>query len=174
MQDLPFCFVFRGEKIKVDFKLKLNVGAGNFADIKFNGEATEAAKDFFTNGYLAALNVKMEFCDDEECYRMKICGTDLCNTFEPNKNWIERRVGFITESPQCNYECRSTPGMEEFLLSGDKCKLHKYLADQIIQKWKKFTTVDLDAIKKRYIAKVCQGKFQRIRKCQSSLVIYFT
>ena len=176
MQDLWFCFVFRGEKIKVDFKLKLNVGAENSADIKLNGEATKAAKEFFTNGYLAALNGKMEFCDDEECNRMKICGTDLCNTFEPNKNWIERRVGFITESPQCNYECRSTPGMEEFLNSDgvDKCKLHKYLADQIIQKWKKFTTVDLDVIKKRYIAKVCLGKFQRIRKFQSSLLIYFT
>ena len=97
MQDLWFCFVFRGEKIKVDFKLKLNVGAENSADIKLNGEATKAAKEFFTNGYLAALNGMMEFCDDEECNRMKICGTDLCNTFEPKKNWIEQRVGFITE-----------------------------------------------------------------------------
>ena len=74
-----FSFVFRGEKIKVDIKLKLNVGNENTADIKFNGEATEAAKDFFTNGYLAALNGKMEFCDDKECKRMKICDTDLCN-----------------------------------------------------------------------------------------------
>ena len=81
MQDLWFCFVFRGEKIKVDFKLKLNVGAENSADIKLNGEATKAAKEFFTNGYLSALNGKMELCDDKECHRMNICGTDLCNTF---------------------------------------------------------------------------------------------
>ena len=85
MQDLWFCFVFRGEKIEVDFKLKLNVGAENSADIKLNGEATKAAKEFFTNGYLAALNGKMDFCDDMECNRTKICGTDLCNTFEPTQ-----------------------------------------------------------------------------------------
>ena len=62
--------------------MKLNVGNENSADIKFNGEASEAAKEFATNGYLAALNGMMEFCDDRECNQMKICGTDLCNTFE--------------------------------------------------------------------------------------------
>lgn len=78
---------YGGEKIKADIKLKLNVGNENTADIKFNGELSEAAKEFVTNGYLAALNAKMEFCDDnKECTRMKICGKDLCNTFEPNKN----------------------------------------------------------------------------------------
>ena len=71
----------------MDIKLKLNVGNENTADIKFNGELSEAAKEFVTNGYLAALNATMEFCDDnKECTRMKICGKDLCNTFEPNKN----------------------------------------------------------------------------------------
>ena len=79
--------VFREEKINVDIKLKLNVGIENIADIKFNGELSEAAKEFVSNGYLAALNAKMEFCDDnKKCTRMKICGKDLCNTFEPNKN----------------------------------------------------------------------------------------
>ena len=73
--------------------MKLNVGNENTADIKFNGELSEAAKEFVTNGYLAALNAKMEFCDDnKECTRMKICGKDLCNTFEPNKNWIDPRI----------------------------------------------------------------------------------
>ena len=70
--------------------MKLNVGIENIADIKFNGELSEAAKEFVTNGYLAALNAKMEFCDDnKKCTRMKICGKDLCNTFEPNKNWMD-------------------------------------------------------------------------------------
>ena len=52
--------------------------------------------------------------------------------------------------------------MEEFLNSGgvDKCKLHKYLADQIIQEWKKFTTADLDEVKRRYIKRACPGNFQ--------------
>ena len=81
-----FVFVFRGEEIKVDAKLKLTVGDDNSAEIQLNGEATEAAKAFAKNGYLAALNGKAEICDEKGCNQMKICGTDLCNTLEPNKN----------------------------------------------------------------------------------------
>ena len=49
--------------------------------------------------------------------------------------------------------------MEEYLKSGggDKCELHKYLADQIIKEWKKYTDLDLDEVKRRYIAKVCNN-----------------
>ena len=67
--------------------MKLNVGNENTADIKFNGELSEAAKEFVTNGYLAALNGNMEICHEKskECNRMMICGTDLCNTFEPTQ-----------------------------------------------------------------------------------------
>ena len=39
----------------------------------------------------------------------------------------------------------------------DKCELHKYLADQIIKEWKKYTDLDLDEAKRRYIAKVCNN-----------------
>merc|ERR1739838_1099545 len=70
----PEWSTYGGEKIKADIKLKLNVGNENTADMKFNGELSEAAKEFVTNGYLAALNAKMEFCDDnKECTRIKIC-----------------------------------------------------------------------------------------------------
>ena len=62
-----FAFVFRGEKIKVEAKLKLSVGDDNSADIEFNGEATEATKTFVNNGYLEALNGKIEICVDKEC-----------------------------------------------------------------------------------------------------------
>ena len=82
----PCFFVFRGEKIKVHAKLKLTVGDDISADIELKGEATEAAKAFANNGHLAALNGEAEICDEEGCNRMMICGTDLCNTFEPNKN----------------------------------------------------------------------------------------
>ena len=77
--------IFRGEKIKVDLKLKVSVGDDNSADIKLEGEASEAAKAFANNGFLAALNGNMEICHEksQECNRMMICGTDLCNTFKP-------------------------------------------------------------------------------------------
>ena len=67
-----FCFVFRGEKIKVEAKLKLSVGDVNSADIEFKGEATEAAKTFANNGNLEALNVKIEICVDTECNQTKL------------------------------------------------------------------------------------------------------
>ena len=69
--------------------MKASVGDDNSADIKLDGEASEAAKAFANNGYLAALNGKIEICDEKGCNQMKICGSDLCNTLEPNKNWIE-------------------------------------------------------------------------------------
>ena len=62
-----FVFIFRGEKIKFEAKLKLSVGDDNSADIEFSGEATEAAKTFANNGYLEALNGKIELCVDKEC-----------------------------------------------------------------------------------------------------------
>ena len=40
--------------------MKLSVGDDISADIEFNGEATEAAKTFVNNGYLEALNGKIE------------------------------------------------------------------------------------------------------------------
>ena len=55
-----FVFIFRGEKIKFEAELKLSVGDDISADIEFNGEATEAAKTFVNNGYLEALNGKIE------------------------------------------------------------------------------------------------------------------
>ena len=64
-QNLCNFFVFRGEKIKVDLKLKASVGDDNFADIKLDGEASEAAKAFANNGYLAALNGNMEICHEK-------------------------------------------------------------------------------------------------------------
>ena len=63
---MAFVFVFRGEKIKVEAKLKLSVGDDNSADIEFNGEATEAAK---SNGYLSH---KIEICVDKECNQTKL------------------------------------------------------------------------------------------------------
>ena len=72
---MAFVFVFRGEKIKVEAKLKLSVGDDNSADIEFNGEATdhhEAAKTFANNGNLEALNVKIEICVDKECNQTKL------------------------------------------------------------------------------------------------------
>ena len=67
--------------------MKASVGDDNSADIELDGEASEAAKAFANNGYLAALNGNMEICDEKskECNRMMICGTDLCNTFEPTQ-----------------------------------------------------------------------------------------
>ena len=87
MQNFVNFVVFRGDKIKVDLKLKASVGDDNSADIKLDGEASEAAKAFANNGYLAALNGNMEICDEKskECNRMMICATDLCNTFEPTQ-----------------------------------------------------------------------------------------
>ena len=79
------------------------------------------------------------------------------NSSESFGNSTERSV---EESTVCGDECRSTPGMEEYLKSGetDKCELHKYLADQIIKEWKKYTSADLlDEAKRRYIAKVCNN-----------------
>ena len=62
-----FVFIFRGEKIKFEAELKLSVGDDISADIEFNGEATEATKTFVNNGYLEALNGKIEICVDKEC-----------------------------------------------------------------------------------------------------------
>ena len=82
---------FRGETLNVDAKLKLNVGRDNVADITLTGEATEAIKDFFNNGYVSALNGNMEFCNDEKCSRLLLCNTDLCNTYEPSE-WKVSKV----------------------------------------------------------------------------------
>ena len=67
--------------------MKASVGDHNSADIELDGEASEAAKAFANNGFLAALNGNMEICHEKskECNRMMICGTDLCNTFEPTQ-----------------------------------------------------------------------------------------
>ena len=62
-----FVFVFRGEKIKVEAKLKLSIGDDNSADIEFNGEATEAAKTFANDGNLETLRGNIEICVDKEC-----------------------------------------------------------------------------------------------------------
>ena len=62
-----FVFIFRGEKIKFEAELKLSVGDDISADIEFNGEATEATKTFVNNGYLEALNGKIEMCVGKEC-----------------------------------------------------------------------------------------------------------
>ena len=72
-----FCFVFRGEKIKVEAKLKLSVGDDNSADLEFKGEATEAAKTFADNGYLDALNGKIEICVDKECKKAEWKGLSV-------------------------------------------------------------------------------------------------
>ena len=77
-----FAFVFRGEKIKVEAKLKLSVGDDNSADIEFNGEATEATKTFVNNGYLEALNGKIEICVDKECNQTEFEREKLNNFFK--------------------------------------------------------------------------------------------
>ena len=61
--------------------MKLSVGDDISADIEFNGEATEAAKTFVNNGYLDALNGKIEICVDKEC-KIEICVDKECNQTE--------------------------------------------------------------------------------------------
>jgi hypothetical protein len=74
---------YGGEKIKVGAKLKLSVGDDNFADIEFNGEATEAVKTFTNNGYLEALNGKIVICADKICKQDKFKNF-LKKAFEQN------------------------------------------------------------------------------------------
>jgi len=77
---------YRGDKINVDVMIKLAGGADNTADVKLQGELTEAFSAFIRQGYFAALNGNVEFCDEEQkCRRLLLCGTDLCNKFEPTK-----------------------------------------------------------------------------------------
>ena len=57
--------------------MKLSVGDVNSADIEFKGEATEAAKTFANNGYLDALNGKIEICVDKECKKTEWKGLSV-------------------------------------------------------------------------------------------------
>merc|ERR1719483_1361411 len=81
---------YGGEKIKVELKLKVSVGDDNSADIKLDGEASEAAKAFANNGYLAALNGNVEICDEnsKECNRMMICATHLNQLNGKLQHWL--------------------------------------------------------------------------------------
>ena len=74
-------FPFRGEDINMEIKINLSHGAENSADLALKAEITEAVSTFMSKGFLAASNGNMEFCNKEnKCKKMKICGTDLCNT----------------------------------------------------------------------------------------------
>jgi len=77
---------YRGDKMNADVMIKLAGGADNTADVTLQGELTEAFLAFITQGYFAALNGNIEFCDEEQkCRRFMLCGTDLCNNFEPTE-----------------------------------------------------------------------------------------
>ena len=70
--------------------MKVSVGDDNSADIEFNGEATEAAKTFANNGYLEALNGKMEICVDKECNQTEF--ENFLKTFLKEKEDFEKNV----------------------------------------------------------------------------------
>merc|ERR1712212_332499 len=77
---------YTGDKINMDVVIKIAGGADNNADISFIGEVTEAFTAFMSQGFFAAMNGNIEFCDDEhKCKRLMVCKTDNCNTFEPTE-----------------------------------------------------------------------------------------
>ena len=62
--------------------MKLSVGDDISADIEFHGEATEAANIFVNNGYLEALNGKIEICVDKEGNQTEFEREKLNNFFK--------------------------------------------------------------------------------------------